>query len=80
MKGRGIKLTNIESPCYNRETHTDCPNRYVGCRQSCQAWEIYQAQKDALADKKIKEHNKETDIVLYDILSKLKSKRRRSGK
>lgn len=25
-------------PCYNPETHADCPRRYVGCRASCEAW------------------------------------------
>ena len=27
MRGRAIKLSNIDSPCYDKKTHTDCPNR-----------------------------------------------------
>ena len=50
MRGRAIKLSNIDSPCYDKKTHTDCPNRRIGCRQSCQAWEIYEAFKNRTGD------------------------------
>ena len=76
MRGRAIKLSNIDSPCYDKKTHTDCQNSHIGCRQSCQAWEIYEAFKNEMMNRKIEAHNTETDIVLYDILSKLKAKRR----
>ena len=28
-------------PCFNAETRTDCPRRYVGCKADCQEWHSY---------------------------------------
>ena len=35
----------MNPPCYNRETHTDCPKRRVGCRSTCEEWEKYETAK-----------------------------------
>lgn len=29
-------MTN--SPCFDTESRTDCPRRYVGCKASCEKW------------------------------------------
>lgn len=33
----------MNPPCYNRETHTDCPKRRVGCRSTCEEWQKFEA-------------------------------------
>lgn len=30
------------SPCFDHEAQTDCPNRHIGCRESCDAWKEWQ--------------------------------------
>ena len=33
-------------PCFNRETHTDCPKRHVGCAADCPEWATYCEERD----------------------------------
>lgn len=35
------------APCFDPGTHTDCPNRHVGCREACEAWKRYEAVHEA---------------------------------
>ena len=41
-----FSYTAIKAPC------KDCPNRKVGCRESCIPWQEYQALKDEEEAKK----------------------------
>ncbi len=41
-----LSYTAIKAPC------KDCPNREVGCRNKCSAWQKYQALKDEEEAKK----------------------------
>lgn len=34
----------MDSPCYDRRTHTDCPLRKSGCAATCKEWSEYQAK------------------------------------
>ena len=45
----------MNCPCYNRETHTDCPKRHVGCAVGCPDWATYSAERD-------KEYEKRAEI------------------
>lgn len=36
----------MDSPCYNRETHTDCPRRHSGCAVDCPDWAAYCVERD----------------------------------
>jgi len=35
-----FSISKIKAPCQN------CPNREVGCRETCEAWQEYQKLKD----------------------------------
>lgn len=45
----------MNPPCYNRETHTDCPKRCVGCRSTCEEWVIYEAAKKEEYERRYRE-------------------------
>ena len=36
---------NTVNPCYDTQTHTDCPNRKLGCRKNCAAWIEFETNK-----------------------------------
>jgi hypothetical protein len=42
----------MNAPCYNKETHFDCPNRRAGCQTSCEAWKQYLAERDKLYEER----------------------------
>lgn len=31
-------MSITKPPCFNEQTRTDCPRRYVGCRDECEDW------------------------------------------
>lgn len=37
----------MDNPCYNKETKTDCPERYPGCGADCPKWAAYVVKRDA---------------------------------
>ena len=37
----------MKNPCYNKETKTDCPDRYSGCGADCPKWAAYVVKRDA---------------------------------
>ena len=40
-------MAKMDNPCYNKETKTDCPERYPGCGADCPDWAAYVAKRDA---------------------------------
>ena len=34
----------MTAPCFNAETHTDCPRRHAGCAVDCPEWAKYSAE------------------------------------
>ena len=36
----------MTAPCYDPETHSDCPKRCAGCQTSCEAWKQYRDERD----------------------------------
>ena len=36
----------FESPCYNQQTHEDCPRRSGGCSVGCPEWDAYLKKRD----------------------------------
>ena len=36
----------MRPPCYNIETHTDCPDRKGGCTVGCKKWAAYVTERD----------------------------------
>lgn len=43
-KGRG----ELQSPCYDPATKTDCPRRCGGCQLKCPEWKAYEAERAEL--------------------------------
>ena len=35
------------SPCFDKKTMTDCPERVLHCRSTCPKWKAYEEQKKA---------------------------------
>ena len=44
---------NLESPCYDRETKTDCPDRCGGCQIKCERWQAYVVERQKVYDKRL---------------------------
>ena len=40
-------MAKMDNPCYNKETKTDCPERYPGCGADCPKWAAYVVKRDA---------------------------------
>lgn len=40
--------SELESPCYDVKTKTDCPDRCGGCQLNCPKWKAYEAKRDEL--------------------------------
>ena len=58
----------MKQPCYNSETHSDCPRRHSGCAIDCPDWAAYCAERD-------KGYEKRADEILakaatYDYFAK----------
>ena len=67
-------MSRIEAPCFNGR---DCPNRKVGCRKNCEAWQEYE---DAVAKDRalrIKSYNERNDFNVYMLQRAHKQKKRR---
>lgn len=43
-KGTG----ELESPCYDVKTKTDCPRRCGGCQINCPEWKAYEVKREEL--------------------------------
>ena len=46
------RISELESPCYDRKTKTDCPRRCAGCSTSCPDWDGYLKKRDELYRKR----------------------------
>lgn len=55
----------LESPCYDRLTQTDCPDRTEGCSTHCDRWKKYERLRNATYEKKNRERELDLD---YDDL------------
>lgn len=42
----------LHSPCYNKETKTDCQERCVGCSTICTLWHEYEARRQKEYEKR----------------------------
>lgn len=42
----------MNPPCFNAETHTDCPRRHSGCAIDCPDWAAYVAERDKKYDQR----------------------------
>lgn len=36
----------MESPCFDKKTKTDCPDRHKGCANTCSRWATYVSERD----------------------------------
>lgn len=66
----------IHSPCYDTKTETTCPNRQVGCRADCKAWQEYEALKKKEYTRRDKERQLKNDLCGY-VNTRYKRVRRR---
>lgn len=46
------RISEIESPCFDRKTKTDCPRRCAGCSVDCPEWNKYLKERDELYKKR----------------------------
>lgn len=55
-------MTKTKPPCYNQETKTDCPRRYIGCSAECEAWHEYLIAKAEEAEERRKRNAVNDDL------------------
>lgn len=70
----------IQNPCYNTKTKTDCPQRSAGCRETCNRFKIYKTLKKIEEKQKQKEidlKNLESDIIENNIKRQMRRANRR---
>jgi hypothetical protein len=67
----------LKAPCFDYETHTDCPNRAVGCRSTCEAWQVFEVAKKKQYAEDMVRHERLSDEILYQVALK---KRLRAGR
>lgn len=53
----------MKNPCYNTETHTDCPKRAVGCSANCPEWASYVKKRDEMRKIQFAAHQLEADLI-----------------
>lgn len=41
-------MIHSSSPCFNKETKTDCPNRHAGCAINCEKWAEWEERKQSI--------------------------------
>ena len=59
-------MTRTYPPCFNRETRTDCPKRYVGCKSDCAAWHEWLAVH--AEELKLENERKRNERIAKDFL------------
>ena len=70
---------NLESPCYDRKTKTDCPDRCGGCQVKCEKWQAYVVERQKVYDKRLSDFqaNSVIDENSYDAHMKRVKKQQR---
>lgn len=53
-----------QSPCYNRRTSTDCPNRRAGCSANCEKWQKYVNERNEEYEKRHAENRARYDLYV----------------
>lgn len=51
---RKVQGAEMSGPCYNPETHEDCPSRGPGCAATCELWARYCRERDDRYDSAIR--------------------------
>lgn len=52
----------FESPCYDRKTKTDCPDRCPGCSATCEEWKKYEKKRNKEYEQR---HRQKEDLGLH---------------
>lgn len=65
----------MSTPCYNQETHTDCPKRHSGCAINCPEWAAYCAERDKEYKKRAETNKK--NVLLNTAIDKRTAKKLR---
>lgn len=73
-------MPRIKMPCYDKEKHKGCPNRKVGCRSSCPAWQRYEEEYHKLLAKRLYCRVEEGTTVDYEVRNDVKLMKRRGLK
>lgn len=50
------------SPCYDRETKEDCPDRQVGCAKTCERWAKYIEKREKVY------LERKTSVIAHDVV------------
>ena len=45
-------MATLQPPCFNKETHTQCPKRHSGCAIDCPEWAKYCSERDKEYDRR----------------------------
>lgn len=74
-KGRG----ELENPCYDTKTKTDCPRRCGGCQLNCPEWKAYEVKRAELYRKRTVQYQANSVIEenKFDAHAKFVKKRER---
>lgn len=68
---------DAKSPCFNYETHTDCPSRTLACHVKCEEWAAYEERRNAQYAVRNERNSKRAD--LEDFIDRTIDKHRRRG-
>lgn len=63
-------MSRIEAQCY--KNGEDCPNRKVGCRKDCEAWQQYEEAVEKDRTIRIKRFNESNDVKDYLVQKAIK--------
>ena len=55
----------MESPCYNRYSHEDCPNRGEGCSVTCERWAMHLKVRELEYKQRRKQADAEANQFAY---------------
>ena len=58
-------MAKMDNPCYNKETKTDCPERYPGCGATCEKWAKYVVKRDAEYIQRQIQYNQDRERISY---------------
>lgn len=53
-----------DSPCYNRRTNTDCPDRKAGCSRECEKWQKYVNERNEMYEQRQAENRARYDLYV----------------
>ena len=57
------RISEIDSPCYDVETKTDCPDRKAGCAVTCKKWADYVVERNKIYEQRVADAEVRSAII-----------------